>query len=79
MALGVRGNPAVDSLHKGLVISMSWHHHVQHDPDIHAHMVLYDISGAKSDIDELVQERRNSSALATELHLSCTNPLISMS
>ena len=25
-------------------------------------------------IDELVQERRNSSALAMELHLSCTNP-----
>ena len=28
-------------------------------------------------IDGLVQERRNSSALATELHLSCTNPSIS--
>ena len=27
-------------------------------------------------IDGLVQERRNSSALALELHLSCTNPLI---
>ena len=27
-------------------------------------------------IDGLVQERRNSSALAMELHLSCTNPLI---
>ena len=26
--------------------------------------------------DGLVQERRNSSALAMELHLSCTNPLI---
>ena len=28
-----------------------------------------------ADIDELVQERRNSSALAVELRLSCTNPL----
>ena len=28
-------------------------------------------------IDGLVQERRNSSALAMELHISCTNPLIS--
>ena len=28
------------------------------------------------DIDGLVQERRNSSALAMELRLSCTNPLI---
>ena len=28
-------------------------------------------------IDGLVQERRNSSALAMELHLSCTNPSIS--
>ena len=28
------------------------------------------------DIDGLVQERRNSSALAMELHLSCTNPSI---
>ena len=28
-------------------------------------------------IDGLVQERRNSSALAVELHLSCTNPVIS--
>ena len=28
----------------------------------------------KHDIDELVQERRNSSALAMELCLSCTNP-----
>ena len=27
-------------------------------------------------IDGLVQERRNSSALAMELHLSCTNPPI---
>ena len=27
-------------------------------------------------IDGLVQERRNSSALAIELRLSCTNPLI---
>ena len=27
-------------------------------------------------IDRLVQERRNSSALAMELHLSCTNPSI---
>ena len=27
------------------------------------------------EIDGLVQERRNSSALAMELHLSCTNPL----
>ena len=27
-------------------------------------------------IDGLVQERRSSSALAMELHLSCTNPLI---
>ena len=27
-------------------------------------------------IDELVQERRNSSALAVELRLSCTNPSI---
>ena len=27
-------------------------------------------------IDGLVQERRNSSALAMELHLACTNPLI---
>ena len=27
-------------------------------------------------IDGLVQERRNSSVLAIELHLSCTNPLI---
>ena len=27
-------------------------------------------------IDELVQERCNSSALAMELRLSCTNPLI---
>ena len=27
-------------------------------------------------IDELVQERRNSSALAMELRLSCTKPLI---
>ena len=25
-------------------------------------------------IDKLMQERRNASALATELHLSCTNP-----
>ena len=29
-------------------------------------------------IDGLVQERRNSSALAMELHLSCTNPSISL-
>ena len=29
------------------------------------------------DIDGLVQESRNSSALAMELHLSCNNPLIS--
>ena len=29
-----------------------------------------------SNIDGLVQERWNSSALAIELHLSCTNPLI---
>ena len=28
------------------------------------------------DIDGLVQERRNSDALATELRLSCTNPSI---
>ena len=28
-------------------------------------------------IDGLVQERLNSSALAMELHLSCTNPLVS--
>ena len=28
------------------------------------------------DIDGLVQERRNSSALAMELHLSCINPSI---
>ena len=27
-------------------------------------------------IDELVQERRNSSVLAMEVHLSCTKPLI---
>ena len=27
----------------------------------------------EAQIDGLVQERRNSSALATELHLSCTN------
>ena len=27
-------------------------------------------------VDGLVQERRNSSVLAVELHLSCTNPLI---
>ena len=27
-------------------------------------------------IDKLVQERRNSSALSMELHLSCTNPSI---
>ena len=27
-------------------------------------------------VDGLVQERRNSSALAMELRLSCTNPLI---
>ena len=31
----------------------------------------------KAHIDGLVQERRNSSALAMELRLSCTNPLIS--
>ena len=30
----------------------------------------------ENDIDGLVQERRNSSALAMELHLSCTNPSI---
>ena len=30
----------------------------------------------KNDIDGLVQERRNSSALAMELHLSCINPSI---
>ena len=30
----------------------------------------------EADSDELVQERRNSSALAIELHLSCTNPSI---
>ena len=29
----------------------------------------------KEYLDRLVQERRNSSALALELHLSCTNPL----
>ena len=29
-----------------------------------------------NDIDGLVQERYNSSALAMELHLSCTNPLV---
>ena len=28
------------------------------------------------DIDELMQERRNSIANTLELHLSCTNPLI---
>ena len=32
------------------------------------------ISSYKDKIDGLVQERRNSSALAMELHLSCTNP-----
>ena len=30
----------------------------------------------KGDINGLVQERRNSSALAMELRLSCINPLI---
>ena len=30
----------------------------------------------RDDLDELVQERRNSSALAMELRLSCTNPSI---
>ena len=29
---------------------------------------------SQSYIDELVQERRNSSVLAMELRLSCTNP-----
>ena len=33
-------------------------------------------STGTNNIDGLVQERRNSSALALELHLSCTNPSI---
>ena len=37
------------------------------------YMIWYEIW---YDIDGLVQERRNSSVLAMELHLSCTNPSI---
>ena len=32
------------------------------------------VMDSKGDINGLVQERRNSSALAMELRLSCTNP-----
>ena len=34
------------------------------------------VNNVHHDIDGLVQERRNSSALALELRLSCINPLI---
>ena len=44
------------------------------------HCVQYEqttlYTGAQYDINELVQEKRNSMANALELHLSCTNPSI---
>ena len=40
----------------------------------HGGQMGMDIGGAH--VDGLVQERRNSSALAMELHISCTNPSI---
>ena len=43
---------------QGTIYPSGWNHHVQ----------------TWDDIDGLVQERRNSSALAMELRLSCTNP-----
>ena len=49
---------------------------------IHTVSWQYDIVSPLSttgDIDGLVQERRNSSANALELRLSCTNPSISLS
>ena len=41
------------------------------------HSLILTLHLSLSCLDRLVQERRNSSALAMELRLSCTNPLIS--
>ena len=43
---------------------------------LHGVQEMFYISRTWTYIDGLLQERRNSSALAMELHLSCINPLI---